>query len=66
MANDIGRFFTSGPSPDQHAAAESVANHLRRYWDPRMRRQIIAYAANDGSLLSPSAAAAIRTLPPPK
>jgi len=38
MANDIGAFF-AGANPDE--AAQSVLNHIRRYWDPRMRAQIV-------------------------
>ena len=39
MANDIGAFFIGETSPDQ--ATQSVLNHIRRYWDPRMRAQIV-------------------------
>lgn len=41
MANDIGAYFASEPDPGQ--AAKDVAGHLRRYWEPRMRRQIVSY-----------------------
>jgi formate dehydrogenase subunit delta len=41
MANDIGAYFAS--EPDQEQAAKDVAGHLRRYWEPRMRRQIVTY-----------------------
>lgn len=40
MANQIGAFF--GADPDRATALEGIANHMRRFWDPRMRRQIIA------------------------
>ncbi|HVP32437.1 MAG TPA: formate dehydrogenase subunit delta [Steroidobacteraceae bacterium] len=40
MANEIGEFF-SGASGEQ--AARDVANHLRRFWDPRMRAQMLKY-----------------------
>ncbi|HVZ22829.1 MAG TPA: formate dehydrogenase subunit delta [Vicinamibacterales bacterium] len=46
MANDIGHFFAS--EPDKTEAAKSVANHIRRYWDPRMRREMIAYYKEKG------------------
>lgn len=39
MANDIGSFFVGATSPDE--ATQSVLNHIRRYWDPRMRAQIV-------------------------
>ena len=41
MANDIGNFFSS--EPDRREAVTGIANHIRRYWDPRMRRQIVDY-----------------------
>lgn len=41
MANDIGAFFAS--EPDASVAAASVHNHLKRFWDPRMRAQIVAH-----------------------
>ena len=41
MANEIGEFFT-GASPREQAAKD-VANHLRRYWEPRMRKQMLDY-----------------------
>jgi formate dehydrogenase subunit delta len=63
MANDIGNFFDG-----EFGKAESPANialHISRYWDPRMRSQIIAHAAHGGEGLSPTALAAVKTLPPP-
>jgi formate dehydrogenase subunit delta len=41
MANEISAYFAAGPDTEQ--AAKEVAGHLRRYWEPRMRRQIISY-----------------------
>jgi len=38
MANDIARYFAS--EPDREAAIEAVADHLRKFWTPRMREQI--------------------------
>jgi formate dehydrogenase subunit delta len=49
MVNEIAAFF-AGEDPGK--AAESVANHLRRYWDPRMRRQIVEHATRGGEGLS--------------
>lgn len=40
MANRIGEFFVAGP--DRGEAIEGVATHIARYWEPRMRRQILA------------------------
>jgi formate dehydrogenase subunit delta len=41
MANEIGGFFSGTTDPGQ--ASADVATHLKRYWDPRMRKQIVAY-----------------------
>jgi formate dehydrogenase subunit delta len=59
MVNEIAAFF-AGEDPGK--AAENVANHLRRYWDPRMRKQIIAHAGNGGEGLSPVAQAGVRLI----
>jgi len=34
MANDIGTFFAAESPPER--AAEDVAQHLRRFWEPRI------------------------------
>ncbi len=39
MANQIGEFFKTYPH-DQ--AVTGIAEHIRKFWDPRMRRQIFA------------------------
>jgi formate dehydrogenase subunit delta len=41
MTNEIGEFFAG--TTDTDAAAAAVANHLKRYWDPRMRVQMLSY-----------------------
>lgn len=46
MANQIGGFFEG--EPDQVEAANAVASHLKRFWDPRMRRAILQYAEDQG------------------
>jgi formate dehydrogenase subunit delta len=46
MANQIGDFFA--PYPDRDEVIKSIAVHLKNSWDPRMRRQIIEYAKQDG------------------
>jgi len=60
MANDIANFFHGAADPG--AAPRSVADHLRRYWDPRMRKQIMAYYAEGGAGLSDIARAAVGML----
>ena len=43
MTNEIGDFFAGVEVNDPQAAARDVANHLKRYWDPRMRAQMLKY-----------------------
>lgn len=50
MANDIAAFFHG--ATDRNEAAQGVATHLRRYWDPRMRKQIIEHCQTGGVGLS--------------
>ncbi|VVE10738.1 formate dehydrogenase subunit delta [Pandoraea anhela] len=42
MANRIADFFES--LPDREEAMGEVATHLHKFWDPRMRAQILALA----------------------
>jgi formate dehydrogenase subunit delta len=39
MANKIGQFFDSMPNREQ--AIKDIAMHLKRFWEPRMRRAIL-------------------------
>jgi formate dehydrogenase subunit delta len=50
MANDIAAFFVK--AADQGEAARSVATHLHRYWDPRMRKKIVEHQQSGGAGLS--------------
>lgn len=50
MANQIGRFFASQRRPD---TAEQIAEHLRQFWDPRMRSAIWAHLELGGNGLDP-------------
>ncbi len=47
MANDIGNFFKA--EPDHTQAVEGIATHIKRFWEPRMRKEIIAYAEGGGA-----------------
>ncbi|NRO97357.1 formate dehydrogenase [Paraburkholderia sp. NMBU_R16] len=40
MANRIGEFFESMPNRDE--ALAGISEHIRRFWEPRMRRAILA------------------------
>jgi formate dehydrogenase subunit delta len=41
LANRIGDFFAA--FPDREEAVDGVANHIRKFWEPRMRRQLYAH-----------------------
>lgn len=47
------------------AAAEAVASHLRKFWARSMKQQIIQYAEDDGTALSPVSRLAVSQLTPP-
>ena len=59
MANQIADFF--GSYPHEQAVA-GVADHLHKFWDPRMRKQIIEYVGTDGAGLRDIALAAVKQL----
>ena len=62
-ANQISLFFSSYPREE---AIEGIANHLRQFWVPRMRRQIIDYVEQDGGEgLHELAIEAVKRLPAP-
>lgn len=39
LANRIGEFFQA--MPDRDEALQGVATHIRKFWDPRMRKQLL-------------------------
>jgi formate dehydrogenase subunit delta len=41
MANRIGDFFNA--MPDHQQAVSDVAAHIRRFWEPRMRAELLAF-----------------------
>lgn len=58
MANQIGDFFESMPDPAE--ARDGIATHLRKFWDPRMRRELIAHIdATGGTGLHPAVLQAV-------
>lgn len=56
MANQIARNLAA-EGPERSVAM--VADHLGKYWDPAMRRRIVALARDRPDALSPLAAAAV-------
>jgi formate dehydrogenase subunit delta len=63
MANQIAVFFRSAPHEEAVAA---TADHPRKFWEPRMRRQIALHLQEDGDDLSEIARAAVAQLPEAK
>jgi formate dehydrogenase subunit delta len=58
MANQIGTFFAS--YPDRAEASAEIANHLKRFWAPRMRSQLYAHIdEQSGGGVAPIVLAAI-------
>jgi formate dehydrogenase subunit delta len=59
MANQIAKFFAAQPEAEAVAGA---ADHLRKFWDPRMRRIILEHLDAGGAGLDPIARAAVEAL----
>jgi formate dehydrogenase subunit delta len=59
MANQIGTFFAS---QGEKAAITGTADHIRNFWDPRMRAGILAHLDAGGAGLMPAVARAIASL----
>ncbi|MFF4535319.1 formate dehydrogenase subunit delta [Streptomyces aureus] len=59
MANDIA--VNLGHLPGE-SAAEAVAGHIGRFWDPRMRSRLLAHAQETPEGLHPLVIAAVRLL----
>ncbi len=60
MANQIASFFCAQKSGDPVAG---MAEHLTKFWEPRMRAEIIDHVAHGGAGLEPFAIEAIKRLP---
>lgn len=62
MANQIAKFFeTQGEA----RAVPQIAQHIKDFWDPRMRRGIAEHIEQHGGAgLDPLALTALRTLQP--
>ncbi len=59
MANQIGAFFKSqGPGK----AVPGIADHIQKFWDPRMRSAILAHLNAGGAGLDPDVRDALKAL----
>jgi formate dehydrogenase subunit delta len=59
MANQIARFFAS---QKHDKAVAGAADHIAKFWDPRMRSRIRAHLADGGAGLDPLAKEAVAAL----
>jgi formate dehydrogenase subunit delta len=62
MANQIGTFFKS---QGRDKAVPGIAEHIRKFWDPRMRAAIQAHLDNGAVGLQPEVRDAIEALKTP-
>jgi formate dehydrogenase subunit delta len=62
MANQIGKFFVS---QGESGAVEGIAMHLKKFWEPRMRKAIIEHLDAGGAGLDPRVRLAIESLREP-
>lgn len=59
MANEIAVQFHHRPADE---AATSIANHIRKFWDPRMKADLVARLHSDPASMDPLVIAAARQL----
>jgi formate dehydrogenase subunit delta len=63
MANDIGHYFVAEPRRED--AIAGIANHIEKFWDPRMRRQIEKHLSEGGEGLEELVREAVARLAAP-
>ena len=59
MANQIGDFYAAMP---ENEATKGAAAHLRRFWTPKMIRELVAHADAGLAALNPTASRALEAL----
>ena len=59
MANQIGDFYAAMP---ENEAANGAATHFRRFWTPKMIRELAAFAETGRPGLNPTATRAVAAL----
>jgi formate dehydrogenase subunit delta len=60
MVNDIGHYFAA--EPDEALGVAGIADHLKRFWEPGMRKQIVAHLVAGGEGLEPLAKKGVQRL----
>lgn len=63
MANNIAAFFAA--EPDHAEAVRGVANHLDKFWEPRMKTQLRACIARGEAHVDPLVIEAMQRLAVP-
>lgn len=63
MANQIGDFFKSYPEKE---ALDGIAEHINKFWEPRMRKIFFAHVDAGGADLSEVVKKAIPLIKRPK
>ncbi|MEV6055025.1 formate dehydrogenase subunit delta [Streptomyces sp. NPDC052107] len=63
MANQIAANFRHVPGD---RAAEAIAGHIHRFWDPRMRSRLIELVGAGADGLDPAVVAAVQLLRRPQ
>jgi len=59
MANQIGKFFAYQKKDE---IVPGIANHIKKFWDPRMRQAMFAYLDAGGEGLDPAVQEAFAVL----
>jgi formate dehydrogenase subunit delta len=59
MANDIGNFFRA---QGEERAVVGIADHIKKFWEPRMKKQIFAHLDAGGAGLNPVTLKALEQL----
>lgn len=59
MANQIGDFFVT--MKDRNQSLDEISSHLKRFWEPRMRRALLEHAEHGGVGLSDIVLEAVHT-----
>lgn len=62
MANRIGDFFEA--MPDHEDGLDGIATHIKKFWEPRMRKQIWAHIDSGAEGMHPMVLEAIRKYVP--
>ncbi len=62
-ANQIARYFAVQPREE---AVAGVVDHIKKFWERRMREKIINHVAAGGAGMDELAVAAVKQLPPVK